>query len=135
MQVAMPNCETQEAEWEISFENATIGCENNLITASFSIQNDSLLDLPSGTQFNLSWIGIPGGASYDALTGCTMEPDGSFVTLDYAIAPILSVPGSVFRFYVQFVNLGCQPVTITLHITSPDINIVPNPLSITLTFP
>lgn len=126
-EVVLPDC---GLEYEIADNGSSVGCDGDTAGLQIDVVNSGLIDIPMGTVFDLSWSGLPGGATFITLTGGTPAIDGTTFTLDsYDIGV-----GINFNFAVEWANAGCAtPINIELTITSADITVPP--LIIILTYP
>ncbi len=128
----LPTCEPTEL-FEISgvldASCAAPNFANKQSGGYVTLTNDSINLIPNGTVFDLNWtvntyyfVGAPPvlvpTRLFEAVSGCTIDPAGLFITLTADWLPTTDI---VFK--VKFSNPFCLPFDVSLMVSSNDINV------------
>lgn len=103
----------------------------NVLRSAFIVRVENIGDytIPSGTEFNLVWSGLGGATNYVAIQNGTINnPLGTKFTTNANIAP-----GSIFSFGVAHNTIAYPGQTVSVEISTNDINLYFTPLIIELT--
>lgn len=122
-------CRPSLFRYNIEDSNSYVSC--TVLRSAFivRIQNTGDYTIPNGTEFNLVWSGLGGAANYVALQGGTINnPLGTIFTTNTNIAP-----GQIFSFAVGHNTLACPGQTVSVEVSTSDINLFFTPLIIEIT--
>lgn len=104
--------------YEISGNAQAQSCKNGVRTQLYNIVNEGNITLPSGTIFDLSWTGLPGGVTFVGNMVISVAIDGLTMTLLNDI----NINGN-FQFGIEIPDVSCNtPITgLDLTITTNDL--------------
>lgn len=114
----------------IATQNSFIERNENRVRSNgmLELQNNSLsYIIPSGTTFNLNWTLLGSAPLFYNGTNCTINSGGTLLTVTSDIEP-----REIFNFIFTYNNLNRLSQTVTLEITSNDIDLLYSPTIITL---